>query len=70
MKKRELILAIIGCVSTSVTMERKELKELGIDLHKNLPSKKKIKAEKYKSRTYVESFLSEGYQVRVYTKVA
>jgi hypothetical protein len=70
MKRRELILAIIGYVSMDVKMERRELKELGIDLQKNLPSKKNLKDEKYMSRTFVEGFLEVNYQVRVYTKVA
>jgi len=70
MKRKEFILAIIGYVSMSVKMERRELKELAADLQNNLPSNKKLKDEKYMSRTFVEGFLDVNYQVRVYTKVA
>jgi hypothetical protein len=70
MRRKEFILAIIGYVSMSVKLERRELKELAADLQNNLPSNKRLKEEDYMSRVYVENFLEGNYQVRVYTKVA
>jgi hypothetical protein len=70
MRRDKFILAILGYVSMNVRMDRKDFKELGRDLYENLPSNKKLKEEKYMSRTFTEGFLKGNYQVRVYTRVA